>query len=108
MGWFLQKDTDVNSTDSLWDTTTRILGLSGGDLNNFNIVTRKDNGCGAYSDNLSSDEGERSLGDDTPPPGESARGSRNIIVLDKRTRVFPVSETDPGTEMSATKRLCPG
>ena len=35
----LQKDTDVNSTNGLWYTTTGILGLPGGDLNDCPLIS---------------------------------------------------------------------
>ena len=34
------------------------------------------------------------MGDDAPPPNESASGSRDIMILDKRARVFPIAEAE--------------
>lgn len=99
----LQENTDVNSANSLWYTTTRIFGLSSGDLNdppiNLNFEARKDDGCGTYSNNLCSNERESSLRNDAPPSNKSASGSRNVVVLDERTGVFPVTEADSGTSV---------
>jgi hypothetical protein len=61
----------------------------------FNSATRKYDGWSTYSDNLRSNEGEGGLRGDTPPANESARGTRNVMVLDKRTGIFPVAEADP-------------
>ena len=50
--------------------------------------------CGTYGDNLRSDKGEGSLGDDAPPSDKPAGGSRNVMVLNEWTRFFPVTETN--------------
>lgn len=65
----------------------------------FDSTTRNDDACDAYGDDFGSNEREGSLGNDTPPSDKSACGSRNVIVLDERTRVFPVTEADSETSV---------
>lgn len=48
-----------------------------------------------YGNNLGSNEGERSLGHDSPPSQELALDPSNAIVLHERPRVLPVPEADP-------------
>ena len=95
-----QKDTDVYSADGLWQTTAGILSLTSGDLNgppSLSSVTLNRCACGTYGDDLGPDEREGSLGDDTPPSDEPTGCSRDPIVLNERTGVFPITETDSET-----------
>ena len=48
-----------------------------------------------YGDDLRSNERERSLGDDAPPPDEPTGDSGDAMVLDERAGIFPVTESDP-------------
>ena len=57
-------------------------------------MTQNHDGCDTYSDNLRSNEGEGSLGDDAPPPEKPAGGSGNAMVLNERAGIYPVAETD--------------
>lgn len=65
----------------------------------FNFAMRDSDPCGTYGDDLRSNEREGSLSRDAPPSDKSACGSRNVMVLDERTGVFPVAEADPGTDV---------
>ena len=59
----LQKDTNVDSANSLWQAAARILGLSGSYLNDplqLSYMTRNRDTCGTHGDDLRSDEGEGS------------------------------------------------
>ena len=98
----LQKDTDVNSANGFWQTTTGILSLSSSDLNDrpqFESVTQHRGARDTYGDNLRSNEGEGSLGDDAPPSDKPSGGSGNVVVLNEWTGVFPVTETDSETNV---------
>ena len=67
---------------------------------------RQDHGaCGAYGDNLRSNEREGSLRDDGPPCGEPTGSSRNAMVLGERAGVFPITETDSGTKRQGFRTL---
>ena len=54
---------------------------------------------GTYGDDLRSNKRESSLGDDAPPSDKPTGGSRNTIVLNEWTRVFPVTESDSETNV---------
>jgi len=58
-------------------------------------MTRNRDTCGTYGDNLRSDEGEGSYRGDAPPPNKPAGDSGNIMVLNERAGIYPVTETDP-------------
>ena len=59
-------------------------------------ITRNYNTRCTYGDDLRSNEREGSLGDYAPPSNEPTGGSRNIVILDERAGIFPVTETDSG------------
>ena len=47
-----------------------------------------------HSDDLGSDERERCLTHNSPKPKETPFCAGNAIVLDERTGVFPITETE--------------
>ena len=69
----------------------------------FNFTIQNRGECSAHSDNLRSNKGEGSLRGDTPPPNKSAHGTRDIVVLDERTGVFPVAEANSETNVRIEK-----
>ena len=48
-----------------------------------------------YSNNLSTNEGERGLRQDGEPAKELALRAGDLVVLHERARVLPVAEADP-------------
>ena len=94
---FVQKDTDIDSTNGFWQTTTRVLSLPSSDLDeriSQSPLAENHDAWGTYSDNLRPNEREGRLGDDTPPSNKPTSGSRNLVVLHERAGVFPVTESD--------------
>ena len=73
----------------------------------FNFATRNHDECSAHSDDLGSNEGEGSLRTDTPPSNKSAGGTRNIIILDEWTGIFPVAETNSETNVRVENKAEP-
>ena len=59
----------------------------------------KHNGRGTYGDNLRSNKRKSSLGYDAPISDKPTGGSRNTIVLNEGTGVFPVTESDSETNV---------
>ena len=103
-----QKDTDVYSANGLWQTTAGILSLTSGDLNgppSLSSVALNHCACGTHGDDLGSDEREGSLRDNAPPSNEPTGCSRDPIVLNERTGVFPITETDSETIISISRAL---
>ena len=49
---------------------------------------------GTYSNNFRSDERECSLRHDSPPGEETPFVSRNVVILNERTWMFPIAESD--------------
>jgi hypothetical protein len=72
---------------------------------NLSSVTRNHDACGAYSDNLCPNEREGSLGDDAPPPDEPTGGSRNVMVLNERAGVLPITESNSITNVRISNTL---
>ena len=56
-----------------------------------------------YGNDLSANEGERRLREHREPTEETTLRAGNIVVLDERTGVFPVTETDTVVVWSATE-----
>ena len=57
-------------------------------------VARNHDACTTYSDDLRPNKREGGLGNNTPPPDEPTGGSRNVMILDERAGVLPITESD--------------